>query len=118
MAVERFEHYWPDAVAEVIEEGAEPEEFWEDLNGEGIYDRSLSDKGAPILEPRLFHCRLQGNRIKVEEVNHFEQADLDMDDVMLLDAGDEIYLWVGAGATAEENGRILDMARVRSRHTS
>ncbi|XP_075147928.1 gelsolin isoform X2 [Haematobia irritans] len=112
MAQERFGHYWPDAEAEVIEEGAEPEDFWEDLNGEGTYDRSLSDKGsAPILEPRLFHCRLLRNRIKVEEVNHFEQADLDMDDVMLIDAGDEIYMWVGSGATEEENNRILDMAK-------
>ncbi|KAM7359960.1 gelsolin isoform 2-T3 [Cochliomyia hominivorax] len=111
MALERFGQYWPDVEAEVIEEGAEPDSFWEDLNGEGIYDRSMTDKGAPILEPRLFHCRLVGNRIKVEEVNHFEQADLDMDDVMLMDAGDEIYMWVGSGATADENGKILDMAK-------
>lgn len=111
MAIERFGNYWPDVEAEVIEEGAEPDNFWEDLNGEGIYDRSMSEKGAPLLEPRLFHCRLMGHRIKVEEVNHFEQADLDMDDVMLMDAGDEIYMWVGSGATADENGRILDMAK-------
>lgn len=112
MAVQRFGHYWPDANAEIVEEGAEPDDFWEDLNGEGIYDRSTAEKGAPILEPRLFHCRLFDNRIKVEQVNHFEQADLDMDDVMLMDAGDEIYMWVGSGASADENGRILDMAKV------
>lgn len=112
MAAERFGHYWPDAETEVIEEGAEPDDFWDDLNGEGQYDRSLSEKVAPILEPRLFHCHLVRNRIKVEEVNHFEQADLDMDDVMLIDAGDEIYMWVGSGATAKENNHILDMAKV------
>lgn len=112
MANERFGHYWPDAEAEIVEEGAEPDDFWEYLNGEGIYDHSISEKGAPILEPRLFHCRLLGNRIKVEQVNHFEQGDLDMDDVMLMDAGDEIYMWVGSGATADENGKILDMAKV------
>ncbi|XP_046804094.1 gelsolin isoform X1 [Lucilia cuprina] len=111
LGLERFGQYWPDVEAEIIEEGAEPDDFWEDLNGEGIYDRSMSEKGAPLLEPRLFHCRLVGNRIKVEEVNHFEQADLDMDDVMLMDAGDEIYMWVGSGATADENGKILDMAK-------
>lgn len=43
---------------------------------------------------------------------HFEQADLDFEDVMLMDTGDEIYLWVGSGASAEENGRILDIAKV------
>lgn len=76
MAQNRFENYWPDAELEIIDEGAEPSEFWDDLNGEGQYDRSLSEHGAPLLEPRLFHCRLVGSheRVKVEEVPHFEQA--------------------------------------------
>ncbi|KAI8044788.1 gelsolin isoform X1 [Drosophila gunungcola] len=111
-AVERFSTYWDDAELEHVEEGAEPEEFWEELNGEGQYDRSLGDVGAPLLEPRLFHCRLSsGGRVKVEEVAKYEQEVLDSDDVMLLDAGDEIYLWVGSGASEEENARILDMAK-------
>lgn len=42
--------------------------------------------------------------------------DLDTNDTMLLDAGDEIYMWVGTGATAEENGRILDLAKVSILH--
>ncbi|EDW58455.1 gelsolin isoform X1 [Drosophila virilis] len=111
-ATARFAHYWKDAELELVEEGAEPDEFWEELNGEGQYDRNLEDHTAPLLEPRLFHCRLtRTGRAKVEEVADFQQEDLDTDDVMLLDAGDEIYLWVGAGATAEENGKILDMAQ-------
>ncbi|EDW16986.1 gelsolin isoform X1 [Drosophila mojavensis] len=108
----RFANYWKDAELELIEEGAEPDDFWEDLNGEGQYDRSLDDQTPPLLEPRLFHCRLtRAGRTKVEEVADYQQEDLDTDDVMLLDAGDEIYMWVGTGATAEENGRILDMAK-------
>ena len=108
----RFEHFWPGATLEIIEEGAEPGDFWEDLNGEGMYDRSLIAQRAPLLEPRLYHCRLVGNeRIKVEEVTHFEQADLDVDDIMLVDGGDEIYMWVGSGASATENGKLLDMAK-------
>uniref|UniRef100_A0A1B0BZ83 Gelsolin-like domain-containing protein n=1 Tax=Glossina palpalis gambiensis TaxID=67801 RepID=A0A1B0BZ83_9MUSC len=110
-AEDLFKSVWPSVDLSTVEEGAEPDEFWEHLNGEGIYDRSLSEKSAPILEPRLFHCRLINNKIKVEEIMHFEQADLDFDDVMLLDTGDEIYLWVGSGASAEENGRILDIAK-------
>ncbi|XP_068156937.1 gelsolin isoform X1 [Drosophila tropicalis] len=111
-AQERFAHYWDDAEIEVIDEGAEPDEFWDELNGEGQYNRSLVDDSAPLLEPRLFHCRLtRAGRVKVEEVAQYDQEDLDTDDVMLLDAGDEIYLWVGSGATAEENSKILDMAK-------
>ncbi|XP_037946730.1 gelsolin-like isoform X1 [Teleopsis dalmanni] len=112
MAIERFQYFWPDAELDVIDEGAEPDDFWDDLNGEGIYDRSIDEGGAPLLEPRLFHCRLvHGDRIKVEEVGNFEQEDLDVDDIMLLDGGDEIYIWVGTGATTDENGKILDMAK-------
>ncbi|KAH8294598.1 hypothetical protein KR018_000155 [Drosophila ironensis] len=111
-AVERFGSYWKDATIELLEEGAEPEEFWEQLNGEGQYDRSLGDKGAPLLEPRLFHCQLTPHgQVKLEEVAKYEQEDLDTDDIMLLDAGDELYLWVGFGASAEESGRILDMSK-------
>ncbi|XP_053946203.1 gelsolin [Anastrepha ludens] len=109
MAIERFSNYWPDAVVEVIEEGAEPDDFSELLHGEGIYDRSMSDVTKPLLEPRLFHCRLVGKRLEAEEITRFEQADLDPNDVMLLDAGDEIYMWVGSGATAEDNGMMLEV---------
>uniref|UniRef100_A0A034V9E0 Gelsolin n=2 Tax=Endopterygota TaxID=33392 RepID=A0A034V9E0_BACDO len=111
MAIERFSKYWSDAVVEVVEEGAEPDNFWELLHGEGIYDRSMNEATKPLLEPRLFHCRLDGERLQVEEIAQFEQADLDTNDIMLLDAGDEVYMWVGTGATAEENGRILDLAK-------
>ncbi|XP_054726813.1 gelsolin-like [Anastrepha obliqua] len=109
MAIERFSNYWPDAVVEVIEEGAEPDDFWELLHGEGIYERSMTDVTKPLLEPRLFHCRLVGKRLEAEEITRFEQADLDPNDVMLLDAGDEIYMWVGSGATAEDNGMMLEV---------
>lgn len=108
----RLQHVWDNADFEVIEEGAEPSSFWDDLNGEGIYDRSLNEKGGPLLEPRLYHCHLAGGgRIRVEEVANFEQADLDVDDIMLLDGGDEIYIWVGSGANVEENRKLLEMAK-------
>ena len=34
-----------------------------------------------------------------------------MDDVMVLDGGDEIYCWIGNGATEEERSKSIDMAR-------
>lgn len=112
MAENRIGKFWPDFENEVIQEGAEPDDFWDDLNGEGIYDRGMSKGSSPILEPRLYHCRiLVSGRIKVEEVPSFQQDDLDVDDVMLLDGGDEIYLWVGSGTTEEEQNGVFDMAK-------
>ncbi|XP_050081453.1 gelsolin isoform X1 [Anopheles maculipalpis] len=102
----------PDASPEVIEENSEPEEFWSALGGKDEYDRELDPAGAPFLSARLFHCRILYNKkLRVEEVPHFEQDDLNVDDVMVLDGGDEIYCWIGNGATEEERSKSIDMAR-------
>jgi gelsolin len=37
---------------------------------------------------------------------------LDPDDIMVLDGGDEVYVWVGTGSTDEEKTKSLDMAKV------
>lgn len=42
--------------------------------------------------------------------------DLDEDDVMVLDSGDEIYVWVGKQASPEEKELSLKMAEVSSRN--
>ncbi|XP_040164553.1 gelsolin-like isoform X1 [Anopheles arabiensis] len=102
----------PDASAEVVAEESEPEEFWAALGGKDEYDRELDPAGAPFLTPRLFHCRILYNKkLRVEEVPHYEQEDLNVDDVMVLDGGDEIYCWIGNGATEEERSKSIDMAR-------
>ncbi|XP_039432535.1 gelsolin, cytoplasmic isoform X1 [Culex pipiens pallens] len=102
----------PDANLQLIDEGSEPDGFWAALGGQGDYDRELDPTGAPFLSPRLFHCRILFNgRLRVEEVPHFEQDDLNVDDVMVLDGGDEIYCWIGNGATDEERAKSIDMAK-------
>lgn len=105
----------PDVHAQDIEEGTEPEKFWELLNGKSDYDRELDAPGAPCLEPRLFHCKLLNNgKLRVEEIDEFEQADMDADDIMILDGGDEVYVWEGAGSTPEEKQKSLEVANVRN----
>uniref|UniRef100_A0A1B0GQK7 Gelsolin-like domain-containing protein n=1 Tax=Phlebotomus papatasi TaxID=29031 RepID=A0A1B0GQK7_PHLPP len=103
----------PDTEPQTIAEGEEPAEFWDALGGEGDYDRELDPAGPPFLEPRLFHCKILFNgRFRVEEVAHFEQDDLDQDDIMVLDGGDEVYVWEGNGSTEEEKEKAMDMAKV------
>ncbi|XP_058053795.1 gelsolin [Anopheles bellator] len=102
----------PGTEVAITDEGSETGEFWEALGGEADYDRELDPPGAPFLSARLFHCRILYNKkLRVEEVPHFEQEDLNVDDVMVLDGGDEIYCWVGNGATEEERTKSTDMAR-------
>ena len=64
----------PNNEAKTIVEGSEPSEFWSALGGKGDYDKELDQPGSPILEPRLFHCRVKPNgKIRVDEVGKFEQ---------------------------------------------
>lgn len=103
----------PDATVELVKEGSEPAAFWDAIGGPGDYDRELDPPGAPFLEPRLFHCRILANgKFRVEEVGQFEQTDLDVDDIMVLDGGDELYVWEGQGSTEEEKEKSIEMANV------
>nr|CAD7424740.1 unnamed protein product [Timema monikensis] len=100
----------PDTVATNVTEGEEPEEFWSALGGQGSY-KTARDDGTPLLGPRLFHCWVSAaGKLRVEEVNDYKQEDLNEDDIMVLDSGDEIYVWVGSLSTPEERQLGFKMA--------
>ncbi|XP_070830439.1 scinderin like b [Chaetodon trifascialis] len=88
--------------ANQVSEGKEPADFWSALGGKKEYQSSKSLQNM-IIPPRLFGCSNKTGRLAVEEVpGDFTQSDLATDDVMLLDTGDQIFLWVGNDANAEE----------------
>lgn len=102
-----------DPDVQFIQENEEPDEFWTALGGVGEYDREVDAPGAPFLEPRLFHCHILANgKLRVQEIADFEQSDLDVDDNMVLDGGDEVYVWEGVGSTDEEKEKSIEMAKV------
>lgn len=51
----------------------------------------------------------------MEPVLEFSQDDLIPDDVMLLDTGNAIFMWIGGGANAEEKSSAEVLAKVISR---
>ncbi|CAH1246516.1 AVIL [Branchiostoma lanceolatum] len=93
-----------------VAEGSEPDEFWEALGGKGEYGSDRMLAGVISKPSRLFQCSNASGRFLVEEIVDFAQDDLAPDDVMLLDAFDTIFLWIGSGANDTEKERSLQTA--------
>ncbi|KAF1743050.1 hypothetical protein MXB_2655, partial [Myxobolus squamalis] len=83
----------------VINEGEEPNEFWEVIGGKQAYDSS-----AAFLESsRLFRCSNEtGFYGMKEKYLDFCQDDLIDEDVMMLDTGSKVFLWEGSNASFVE----------------
>jgi len=85
---------------QVLSEGEEPETFfWHGLEGKKPYDSSAEY----IDYMRLFRCSNDRGYFAVtEKCIDFCQDDLCDDDVMILDTGEIVYLWVGPTSTEIE----------------
>uniref|UniRef100_A0A6I8PD89 Gelsolin n=1 Tax=Ornithorhynchus anatinus TaxID=9258 RepID=A0A6I8PD89_ORNAN len=92
-----------------VEEGREPDSFWQALGGKASYRTSprLKQK-MDSHPPRLFACSNKIGRFTIEEVpGELLQEDLATDDVMLLDTWNQIFVWVGKDAEEEEKTEAL-----------
>lgn len=65
----------PNRPAQVLAEGSEPDEFWTCLKGKADYPKSEPEMDGPVLEPRLFHCKVseETGKFRAFEVMNFEQ---------------------------------------------
>ncbi|XP_003896307.1 adseverin [Papio anubis] len=97
-----------------IQEGEEPEEFWSSLGGKEDYQTSpLLETQAEDHPPRLYGCSNKTGRFIIEEVpGEFTQDDLAEDDVMLLDAWEQIFIWIGKDANEVEKKESLKSAKM------
>lgn len=86
-----------------LSEGCEKSDFWKALGGKEDYASSAKlREEKPTHQPRLFQCSNASGVFKAEEVINFSQADLVEDDVMLLDAWDTLFLWLGHNSNKDE----------------
>ncbi|CAJ0594578.1 unnamed protein product [Cylicocyclus nassatus] len=86
-------------------EGTEPQSF---MQWFGQWDEGKKKK---TFEPHLFQVSDESGKVSVEEISKFTQESLDGDDVMLIDALNRIYVWVGAGATRKEKEGAHETAK-------
>lgn len=90
----------PWVTLQVLSEGDEPDNFfWLGLSGKKTYDTD-----ATFMEyTRLFRCSNErGYFIVSEKCSDFCQDDLADDDIMILDNGEQVFLWLGAKCSEVE----------------
>ena len=92
-----------------VREGVEPAEFWNALGGKVEY-ASHAEGDEPARDPRLFWASTETGEFRVEEIENFNQTDLNNEDVMLLDTYTEVFVWIGGNATVEEESLSMEFA--------
>ena len=89
--------------------------FKQNLNANHLFSHHHCLQGEGDIQTypaRLFHCSNASGRFRVEEVFDFAQEDLEEDDVMILDAWKELFVWVGESARTEEKREAVKTAVV------
>eukprot|EP00095_Tigriopus_kingsejongensis_P000318 maker-scaffold292_size219010-snap-gene-1.31 protein:Tk00318 transcript:maker-scaffold292_size219010-snap-gene-1.31-mRNA-1 annotation:"hypothetical protein DAPPUDRAFT_311761" len=101
-----------DQDANIVYEGQERDDFWSLLGGKGPYldERIMKDVGETYF-PRLFHGSNASGNFRLEEILNFGQVDLVMEDVMLLDVGDTVFIWLGQYSNTNERQAALKSAQ-------
>lgn len=98
---------------ELLFEGTESSIFWQCLGGHKNYDKSADY----LTYGRLFRLSNdQGYFCASEKCSDFCQDDLADDDVMMLDTGDQIYLWWGKRTSDVEKKLSLQTAKMYQQH--
>ncbi|PSN56753.1 Villin-1 [Blattella germanica] len=93
---------------QVVYEGQEKKDFWEAIGGEEEYanNKRLAD-ATDTMPARLFQCSNASGAFKVEEITNFTQSDLVSEDVMMLDAHDCVFLWIGKDSNKDERDKSI-----------
>jgi len=103
-----LERLAPETSSTILQEGQEPAEFWDALGGKTPYNKHFKATVPLVTETKLFHVHVEANgKVHYEEIYEFQQDDLDEDDVMVLDSTEEIFVWIGKGATIDEEKEVL-----------
>ncbi|XP_072986013.1 villin-1 isoform X1 [Typha latifolia] len=93
-----------------IREGSESDHFWNILGGKSEYPREKHNRGCTE-GPHLFTCVFKEGSYKGKEIFNFTQDDLTTEDALILDCGNEVYVWVGLHANITSNEQAFDLGK-------
>lgn len=62
-------------------------------------------------DARLFSASTATGTFKVEEVDQFDQGDLNDEDVFLLDTYTQLFVWIGSQSTQQEKDKAMAFAQ-------
>ncbi|KAK7571791.1 hypothetical protein V9T40_014263 [Parthenolecanium corni] len=112
IADDMFNNPW--ITLQVINEGEEPDNFfWVALGGQKPYEESANFMNFT----RLFRCSNERGYFTVsEKCTDFCQDDLADDDIMILDNGEQVFLWLGARCSEVEIKLAYKSAQVYIQH--
>lgn len=91
---------------QVVIESQEKEDFWQALGGQQAYfnvkqaNKDTLQSQQPIA--RLFEVSNASGKLNISEIYQFGQADLNSSEVMLLDAWDVVFIWIGSQSLKSE----------------
>lgn len=99
IAKDKFSLDCTQLTVKVIREGDEPEAFWAALGGRQPYETDASF----MHHTRLFKCSNDKGYFNISErCSDFCQDDLSDDDIMILDNGTQVFLWIGPKSSEVE----------------
>ncbi|XP_034938811.1 protein flightless-1 [Chelonus insularis] len=112
IAEDMFNNPWISL--QVLNEGEEPENFfWIALGGRKPYDTNADYMNYT----RLFRCSNEkGYFVVSEKCTDFCQDDLADDDIMILDNGEQVFLWLGTHCSEVEIKLAYKSAQVYIQH--
>ncbi|KAL9915605.1 FLII actin remodeling protein [Glossina fuscipes fuscipes] len=112
IAEEMFNSPWVSL--QILNEGEEPENFfWVALGGRKPYDTDADYMNYT----RLFRCSNEKGYFTVaEKCTDFCQDDLADDDIMILDNGEQVFLWLGSRCSEVEIKLAYKSAQVYIQH--
>lgn len=112
IAEEMFNNPWISL--QVLNEGEEPDNFfWVALGGKKPYDTDAEFMNYT----RLFRCSNEKGYFTIsEKCTDFCQDDLADDDIMILDNGEQVFLWLGTRCSEVEIKLAYKSAQVYIQH--